>query len=51
MDTVGIVIIIIFLVIAVPVFILTKINKEKMKEFKEAQNKKFNRRKKHKWIN
>ena len=48
MGTVGTTIIIIFLVIAVPVFILTKINKEKMNEFKESQKKKVNRRKKHK---
>lgn len=48
MDTVGIVIISIFLVISIPIFILTKMNKEKMEELQHNQSKKFNRRKKHK---
>ena len=38
MNTVGIVIIVIFLVIAVPVFILTKINKETMRLRQMAVN-------------
>lgn len=48
MDTVGIVIILIFLVISIPIFILTKMNKEKMEELQHSQNKKYNSRKKHK---
>lgn len=48
MDSVGTIIIVIFLVIAIPVFALTKLNKEKMEELKHQQRRKFNRRKKHK---
>jgi len=47
MDSTSIVIIVIFLVIAIPVFVLTKINKEKMDAMREKrQHKRNNRRKK-----
>lgn len=47
MDSVTVTIIVIFLVIAIPVFLLTKINKEKMDEIKERR-KNTNRKKRKK---
>ncbi len=47
MDSVSITILVIFLVIAIPVFVLTKINKDKLDAMKNnRQNKRNNRKKK-----
>lgn len=47
MDTVTITIIVIFLLIAIPVFALTKINKDKLDTMKKNRNMNYkNRRKK-----